>query len=509
MKMYGTLMYYFRYINILTAITEGVLRVENLRKTSILYIAAFTLLLTLPTLSTPLLTASSQSNLQFTPLIILAPDDAQNPTAGPFACTTPPPVHLSTFFHCYNPANITKAYGVDSLYAAGINGTGETIVIVDAYGSPTAQNDLNFFSTTFGLPAAHLTIVYPDGTPTWNTNAMKGVKVTWAVETSLDLQWAHAIAPYANLVLVATNPAETEGVQGFPNMFKGIQYAINTYPGSVISQSFAATEQSFHSAGDAQVKKFDKVYQQAVANYVTVIGSSGDTGTENVIGGQGASKPHPLPYPTVNWPSSDPLVTSAGGTWLQYNWTWTPTSPTDLSYSTTPGSRTEAVWNEPFLPAATGGGLSTLFSTPTFQSSLPSSLLQGQRGLPDLSWNAAVDGGVLVYTSFPGTRVGWHTVGGTSAASPQLAALVALANQKADMLGKSHHVGYLNPIIYTLPASAFIDIVPQRFGTVTIDNNELYGSGVSGYSTTAGYDLTTGFGSPNATNFVPDLANAL
>ena len=315
------------------------MRVENLQRKQLAYTAAFILLLALPFLSIPSLTAPQQSNLQFAPLILLAPDDAQYPTVGPFACTTPAPVRYSTSFHCYNPANITEAYGVDSLHAAGITGAGETIVIVDAYGSPTAQNDLNFFSTTFGLPTASLTIVYPDGTPTWSTSAMKGVKVNWAVETSLDLQWAHAIAPDAKLVLIATNPAETQGVQGFPNMFKGIQYAINNYPGSVVSQSFAATEQSFHGAADAQVAKFDKVYQQAEANYVTVIGASGDSGTANSIGGQGASTPKPLNYPTVNWPSSDPLVTSAGGTWLQYNWTWTPSSPTDLTYATTPAQR--------------------------------------------------------------------------------------------------------------------------------------------------------------------------
>jgi subtilase family serine protease len=475
----------------------------------IFYAAIFTLLLTLPMLSLPILTVPSTGNIQFTPLVLLAPDDSQYPTQGPYACTTPTPIRHSTSFHCYNPANITKAYGVDQLHAAGLTGTGETIVIVDAYGSPTALSDLQFFSTTFSLPAPDLTIVYPDGTPTWSPAAMKGVKLGWAEETSLDLQWAHAIAPDAKLVLIATNPAETLGVQGFPNMFNGIQYAINTYPGSVISQSFAATEQSFHSAADAQVAKFDKVYQQAAANYVTVIGASGDSGTANSIGGQGASTPKPLSYPTVNWPSSDPLVTSAGGTWLQYNWTWTPSSPTDLTYATTPGTSTEAVWNEPFLPAATGGGLSVLFPTPAFQSGISSSILNGQRGLPDLSWNAAVDGGVLVYTSFPGLTVGWHIIGGTSAASPQLAALIALTNQKADLLGKSHHVGYLNPLLYTLSPSDFNDIVPQTFGPVTIDNNQLYGSGVTGYQTTPGYDLTTGFGSPNAPNFVPDLANAI
>jgi len=175
----------------------------------IVYATIFSLLLTLPMLSFPILTASSQANIQFTPLVILAPDDSQYPTVGPFACTSPPPVHHSTFFHCYNPANITKAYGVDTVHAAGITGAGETIVIVDAYGSPTALSDLQFFSTTFSLSAPQLTVVYPDGTPTWSLTAMKGVKLNWAVETSLDLQWAHAIAPDAKLVLIATNPAET------------------------------------------------------------------------------------------------------------------------------------------------------------------------------------------------------------------------------------------------------------------------------------------------------------
>jgi len=97
----------------------------------------------------------------------------------------------------------------------------------------------------------------------------------------------------------------------------------------------------------------------------------------------------------------------------------------------------------------------------------------------------------------------WHTVGGTSALTPQLVALIALTNQKADMLLKPHHVGCFNPLLYTLSPSDFNDIVPQSFGPVTIDNNDPYGSGVTGYATTPGYDLTTRFGSPNAPNFRP------
>jgi len=85
---------------------------------------------------------------------------------------------------------------------------------------------------------------------------MHGIQVGWAFETSLDLQWAHAIAPDAKLVLIAANPAETEGVQGFPSMFIGEQMAVSRFPGSVISQSFAVTEESFHGGASVQVARF-------------------------------------------------------------------------------------------------------------------------------------------------------------------------------------------------------------------------------------------------------------
>jgi len=307
-------------------------------------------------------------------------------------------------------------------------------------------------------------------------------------------------------------------------MFIGEQMAVTQFPGSVVSQSFAVTEESFQSAADVQVAQFETIYEQAVANHVTVIGSSGDSGTAN-IDKQGRV----FPFPTANWPSSDPLVTSAGGTWLQFGWRWSPTVSATTFFDclitvpfgtcaasflnfTTGAGRTEAVWKEDWLPAATGGARSALFATPAFQSGISSSVLQGHRGIPDLSWNAAVDGGVLVYTSFPGVRLGWHVVGGTSASSPQLAALVALANQLASEAGKQP-VGYLNPILYTLPARDFRDIVPVTFGTgagvVTLNSNTQFGSGVPGMPTTKGWDLTTGFGSPRAHEFVHDLANAL
>ena len=462
---------------------------------------------------------TSRRILEFVPLVAVAPDEPDQAAipADSAACVTPAPVFKSAFVHCYAPSDIYAAYGVDALQSGGTTGAGQTIVIVDSYGSPTALQDLQVFSTTFGLPQPDLTIIHPDGTPPFN-NSVNGAQVGWAIETSLDLQWAHAIAPDAKIVLIATVPAETEGVQGFPNMLKGEEIATVNFPGSVMSQSFAATEQSFQGAGDPQVARFDKIYQQAAANGVTVLGASGDTGTANVD-----KQMRVFPFPTVNWPSSDPLVTSAGGTWLQFGWRWNPQVQASayfaclasntvnfcraLYLSFVPGGRTEAVWKEDWRRIATGGGRSVLFATPAFQSGIPN--LQGRRGIPDLSWNAAVDGGVLVYTSFPGFRVGWHTIGGTSASSPQLAALIALANQQRAQAGKGP-MGYLNPRLYQLPAGDFNDIVPLTFGTgpgvTTLDSNAQFGSGVPGMQTTVGWDLTTGFGSPKADMFVPDLA---
>jgi len=453
---------------------------------------------------------NGNAGLQFTPNVILAPNKATMTADGSFSCITSP----SDDFHCYTPTQIYAAYDLNSLYSEGITGKGETIVIVDSYGSPTALSDLQTFSAEFGLPVPNtpggpsFTIYYPSGTPTYSKSA-HGTQEGWAEETSLDLQWAHTIAPRANIVLVAANPEETQGVQGFPSIFKGEQWAIQNYPGSVISESFSVTEQSFPgNSATSQIAKFDQTYQLAMTNHVTVLAATGDSGTANTIGGQGASKGKSVPYPTVTWPPSDPLVTAVGGTWLQYGWTWNPSSPTDMSYTTTPGSRIEAVWNEPFIQAAGGGGLSVLFPTPSFQSGISSSILNGARGVPDLSWNAAVDGGVLVYLGFLGSSSGFYIIGGTSAATPQIAGLIALTNQVADN-GHKQHVGLLNPLLYTLPSSAFNDIVPQTFNTVTIGDNSLYGSGIPGYPALKGYDLATGFGSPDGLNFVNDLASAL
>ncbi len=437
--------------------------------------------------------------------------------AGVPASSTAPDGTVFDPLHAYSPAEFCAAYNIDQLHAEGLTGRGQTIVIVAGWGSSTALEDLNAFSQAFGLPAADLTVIYPDGTPPLN-NAQRGQPTSWAGEISLDLQWAHAIAPEAKLVLIAPHPASPE------NLLKGVSYAVEHYPGSPISQSWSGPEQVFGAAADTQIAKFDKVYARAVAARCTVLCACND------FGATGTDKQGLLfPYPVVCWPASDPLVTAVGGTWLQYGWRWDPLISAETFCATmdmgsylnsvdNPGALTEAVWKEDWLDilsggvGATGGGLSTVFCTPDFQQGLPQALLQGRRGVPDISFNAAVDGGVMVYCTegsppYPGA---WGLVGGTSASTPELAGLVALVNQLRSQTGKQP-IGYMNPVLYTLPARDFNDIIPQTFGegpgVTVVDDNSNDAVGVPGYKTTAGYDLTTGLGSPNAYWFVHDLAD--
>ena len=450
------------------------------------------------------------------------------------ACTTPAPVHTYTYYHCYTPQQIRAAYGVDSLgnpaTGTGLLGQGQTIVLVDSYGDPTGAADLQAYHDAFypNLPNPNYTPVYPNGSPDYSNvgNGQSGSSgaAGWAGEAALDIEWSYAIAPLAHIVLIGVPPAETEGVQGFPNLFKAISDAVDAYPsGTVFSMSFGVTEQTFGGATGQPTKKFDAVFQAGIAKGDTFFASSGDNGS------LGASKRHRdsvvYPYPTDGWPASSPYVTSVGGTQLQFGWRWNPQS--DISFTAAGGfnapywqtafaaSPLNVVWNESWLPAATGGGPSVLYTRPDWQQGVLASA-GNHRLVPDLAWDAAVNGGVLVYTSFfPSIyRVGWHVYGGTSAGSPQVAGLTALAVQRA-----GHGLGNINAAIYAHP-EAFTDVQPIRQGSPSIISGDLStnrmfdynGDGlavtwdpVAGWPTTSGYDMTTGFGVPDASKYVAAL----
>jgi subtilase family serine protease len=465
-----------------------------------------------------------------------APDTptGTNDNATP-ACTSPAPVQTYAWYHCYTPSDINAAYGVDSVHSQGVLGQGQTIVLVDSYGSPTAASDLQFFHDTFypTLPAPSFDQVYPNGQPDYKNvgNGQSGSSgaAGWSGEATLDIEWAYAIAPLAHIVLIAVPPAETEGVQGFPNLFKAISDQIDANPGgTVFSMSFGVTEQTFGGAAKSQTAKFDAVFQKGIAKGDTFFASSGDDGS------LGTAKQHRdtayYSIPTDGWPASSPYVTAVGGTQLQYGWAWAPTSdiPFNVDGSANPdyfaytsGGNLNAVWNESWLPAASGGGPSAIYSRPSWQNGVAGVIGGNARGVPDVAWNAAVNGGVLVYiTAFPQyQRAGWHVYGGTSAASPQVAGLTALADQERKAAGKAS-LGNIDPLIYAHP-EWFTDVQPVVEGTAQSghlvnnrewdyngDGNAVTPDAVPGWPTQSGYDMTTGLGTPNAPAYVSGLAGS-
>jgi subtilase family serine protease len=226
----------------------------------------------------------------------------------------------------------------------------------------------------------------------------------WSGEATLDIEWAYAIAPEAHLILLAAPPAETEGVQGLPNLFKGMSQEIASLPaGALFSMSFGITEQTFNGAAKTQSARFDKVFQQGLAKHDNFFAASGDGGST------GSSKQHKetgiYPYPVAGgWPATSPYVVAVGGTQLQYGWTWDPTSNDAFNADgwlnpayihSTSGGNTEAVWNESF-DAGSSGGTSVIYPRPAWQSGVDP-CLGNHRIIPDTSWNAAVNGGVDIW----------------------------------------------------------------------------------------------------------------
>jgi subtilase family serine protease len=338
------------------------------------------------------------------------------------------------------PLEVRHAYGFDRI---ANQGAGQTIGIVDAYDDPKAEADLGVFDAQFGLPACTSSNgcfrkVYSNGRqPVANAN--------WSVEIALDVEWAHAIAPKATILLVETP------TNSLSDLLSGVSMAVRD-GASAVSMSWTAGEFSGEAAQD----------NHFVSNGVTFVAASGDNGTGTV------------------YPAASPDVIGVGGT--------------KLALGANGSYQSETAWR------GSGGGLSSFEREPSFQAQfkIPDDP-RGYRGAPDVSYNADPGTGYAVYDSVGiSGYAGWFQVGGTSAGTPQWAALIAITNSLRASARKAN-LSTTNTAIYSLATSA----ATSDFHPVTQGTN---GSCGVLCTATTGYDFVTGVGSPQAAAIIPALA---
>jgi len=283
---------------------------------------------------------------------------------GPLDIEARPPLHVKPFVSAspagYGVAQIRHAYGFDQIAGTG---AGQTIAIVDAYGSATIQSDLDTFCATYGIPGTTVKIYYPQGKPARKDSG-------WALETSLDVEWAHAVAPGATIALVVAKSASLS------NLLGAVDYAVGL-GAKQVSMSWGASEFSSEANYDSHFNKPG----------VTFLASSGDSGAG------------------VEWPAVSPYVTSVGGT--------------NLALDASGNVLSETAWS------GSGGGISAYEARPAFQTGWQNA---SGRGVPDVSYDADPNTGFSVYMSNYNGQTGWFTVGGTSAGAPQWGGLMALVN---------------------------------------------------------------------------------
>jgi len=397
---------------------------------------------------------------------------------------------------CYRPAQIQQAFNLPPLYREGVTGQGQTVVIVDSFGSPTVRRDLAAFDRGAGLPPPpSLKVIQPAGkVPAYRpTSNREG----WAGETDLDVEYAHAIAPAASILLVETPTSENEGTTGFPQIVTAEKYVINHRLGGVISQSFSATEQTFPSK--RSLLNLRGAYTDAASKGVTVLAASGDSGAADLRFNESTYFLHPV----TSWPDSDPLVTGVGATELHLDAAGHNVRPATVWNDTYDQAADEFVaGNQGPAPLASGGGTSVIFGRPAFQNGLR--VVGDRRGVPDISMSGACNGGADIYQSFAGQPAGWYPTCGTSEATPEFAGIVALADQVA-----GHPLGVINSSLYRLAARHAPGIVDVTSGNTTVSfrqGGRLHT--VRGFPARPGYDLASGVGTVNAFWLVPELAQA-
>jgi subtilase family serine protease len=358
---------------------------------------------------------------------------------------------------CYGPDQIRAAYDIQPVLDSGITGAGRTIVIIDAFQSPTIRQDLALFDHIWSYPDPTLNIIAPDGLTPFTPDAEQ---VLWASEISLDVQWSHAIAPGATIDLVLAKSASDADVLSVT------KYAVDHNLGDVISQSFGEAEAC---ADPALLAREHAIFEEASGKGITLVASSGDFGSaQSTCDGSSVVL-------SASTPASDPEVTGVGGTHL-------------VADAGTGAYGSESAWNDEF--GATGGGFSTVYRRPGYQAPFQSN--EKQRGVPDVAYNGDVRGGVIAAFGVPFGVGGLFIFGGTSAGSPQWAAIIALADQKG-----GRRLGAINTTLYHIAKS---DAYHGAFHDVTAGTNGFFG--VPGYPAATGWDAATGLGTPDAAKLI-------
>jgi hypothetical protein len=408
--------------------------------------------------------------------------------------------------HYLAPGDFAKIYNTAALYQNGIDGTGQSIAIV-------ARNNINLsdvqiFRIAFGLPANDPQIILNGPDP----GNLAGGEET---EADLDIEWSGAIAPKATIkFVVSASTNSTDGVD------LSSLYIVDNNLAPVLSASFGQCEQTL---GQTENAFFNNLWEQAAAQGISVVISSGDNGP---AGCDSDSQTTPATQGlAVNGLASTPFNIAVGGTQFNENGAdstyWSATNGPNQTSAL--GYIPEVVWNESCADPnvcgvaslfASSGGVSTLYGKPSWQAG-PGVPNDGKRDLPDVSLDAAAghDGYLLCQdgictTNSSGQLINAELVGGTSAAAPTFAAILALIAQKTNS-----RQGQANFVLYPLAvaqnaANCSATSPPQSqciFNDVTVGNNNVPGQ--TGFPATVGYDLATGWGSVNAANLAANWQN--
>ena len=445
--------------------------------------------------------ASAASAAHVRPAIV-APNLSWAPLTQPFSPGNAPIPCGRNGALCYLPQDLQQAYN----FPAGPDaptGAGQTIMIVTAYGAPYMQLLLGTFDAVLGIPDPPSFTTYNQQTPVPGATG-SGATFHWEIETALDVEWAHAMAPGANIVVAVAASDDTLDVT------QVLREALPKYPGAIVTQSFGADETG-PATDPTLTDTLEPLYLAALLRGGTILAASGDFGASNGTELEGIP-----PSVMASYPASDPLVLAVGGT---------EGYPGPDGLWAAGGYGGEQVWNEFFAgqPGAGGGAPSVVFDAPPWQHSFTKSK---NRVEPDVSYNAAANGGVLVaiacapnaadhgYTVDP-TRCNpfaplTNAVGGTSAGAPQWAAIVALANDLRSQGKHGQPVGLVAPLLYDIGHDR--KAYARDFHDITVGSNGLdltpFGFPPTQFFFTAdaGYDVPTGLGTPNVANLLRDLS---